>query len=85
MELKLIFREILERIRETSGMKTDFELLRKLSLAVAQSPISILITDTEGRITFVNPAACRMLGFTSTTSIPAVFSTNPVGYVTLNA
>jgi len=38
------------------------QLLRKLSLAVAQSPISILITDTEGRIEYANEAFERISG-----------------------
>ena len=38
--------------------------LRKLSLAVAQSPIGIEIRDTEGRIEYVNQAFTRISGFT---------------------
>ena len=38
------------------------QLLRKLSLAVAQSPTSILITDTDGRIEYVNEAFTRITG-----------------------
>ena len=37
--------------------------LRKLSLAVEQSPNGILITDPDGRIEFVNDAYVRMSGF----------------------
>ncbi|MHB1429567.1 MAG: ATP-binding protein [Rhodocyclaceae bacterium] len=39
------------------------EQLRKLSLAVEQSPESILITDTRGDIEFVNAAFCRSSGY----------------------
>jgi NitT/TauT family transport system ATP-binding protein len=41
-EFTALKREILERIRETSGMKTDFELLRKLSQGTVDTHL-----DTE--------------------------------------
>jgi PAS domain S-box-containing protein len=37
--------------------------LRKLSLAVEQSPESILITDTQGRIEYANEAVTRISGY----------------------
>jgi PAS domain S-box-containing protein len=37
--------------------------LRKLSLAVEQSPVGIVITDVQGRIEYVNPAYERASGF----------------------
>ncbi len=40
------------------------QALRKLSLAVEQCPIGILITDTAGRIDYVNEAFGRISGFT---------------------
>lgn len=40
------------------------EEARKLSRAVEQSPVSVMITDTTGTIDYVNPAFCRMTGFT---------------------
>ncbi len=39
--------------------------IRKLSLAVEQSPNSIIITDAEGVIEYVNPHFCRMSGYES--------------------
>lgn len=39
--------------------------LRRLSVAVEQSPVGIIITDPEGRIEYLNPAFERMTGFTS--------------------
>lgn len=39
------------------------EALVKLSHVIAQSPISIVITDQEGKIEFVNPEICRITGF----------------------
>ena len=40
------------------------EKLRKLSLAVEQSPASVLITDTEGVIEYVNGKFCEVTGYT---------------------
>jgi diguanylate cyclase (GGDEF)-like protein/PAS domain S-box-containing protein len=37
--------------------------LRKLSSAVEHSPASIVISDREGIIEYVNPAFCRMTGY----------------------
>ncbi len=39
--------------------------LRKLSLAVLQSPVSIVITDLEGRIEYVNPAFSQISGYSA--------------------
>jgi PAS domain S-box-containing protein len=39
------------------------EQLRKLSLAVEQSPIGIVISNTDGRIEYVNEAFTRISGF----------------------
>ncbi len=40
------------------------ERLRKLSGAVEQSPVSVVITDTAGAIEYVNPMFTRTTGFT---------------------
>ena len=40
------------------------EELRKLSLAVEQSPASVVITDLDGRIEYVNPKFCEISGYT---------------------
>jgi PAS domain S-box-containing protein len=39
------------------------EQIRKLSRAVEQSPVSILITDTEGTIEYVNDFFCKITGY----------------------
>ena len=41
------------------------EKLRKLSLAVEQSPVSITITDQNGMIEYVNPAYSKITGYTA--------------------
>ncbi len=37
--------------------------LKKLSLAVEQSPVSVVITDLEGRVEYVNPKFCEVMGY----------------------
>jgi len=39
------------------------ESIRMLSQAVNQSPVSIVLTDPEGKILFVNPKFCSLTGF----------------------
>jgi len=41
------------------------EKLRKLSAAIIQSPVSIVITDTAGIIEYVNPKFCELTGYTA--------------------
>jgi nitrogen fixation negative regulator NifL len=48
----------------TARRRADEEL-RKLSLAVAQSPASIVITDLDGRIEYVNPAFSLASGYSA--------------------
>lgn len=54
---------LLVTVRDISKRKDVAELVRKLSRAVDQSPVSIIITDTEGCIEYVNPATCRLTGY----------------------
>jgi two-component system, sensor histidine kinase and response regulator len=51
------FRDITERTRA----EAEF---RKLSSAIGQSPVSIVITDTAGRIEYVNPKFVEISGYT---------------------
>jgi PAS domain S-box-containing protein len=56
-----------EKVRELEEslarrMKAE-EILRKLSLAIEQSPVSIIITDLNGTIEFVNPKFCQVTGY----------------------
>ena len=49
--------------REINVRKGAEEKLRKLSQAVEQSPVSIMITDTMGRIEYVNPRFVQLTGY----------------------
>ncbi len=46
----------------TARVEAEAEL-RKLSLVVEQSPVSVLVTDRQGVIQYVNPHLCRVTGY----------------------
>jgi two-component system, cell cycle sensor histidine kinase and response regulator CckA len=50
-------------IRETTERKKINEELRKLNSAVEQSTSSIVITDLNGTIEYVNPCFCQLTGY----------------------
>lgn len=54
----------LKRIEDESR-KSD-QLLRTLSVAIDQSPVTTVITDVEGNIEFVNPKFEEITGYTAT-------------------
>ena len=54
---------------DITGWKKDQTQLRQLSRAVEQSPSSIVITDLEGRIEYVNPKFTRLTGYSLEESI----------------
>jgi PAS domain S-box-containing protein len=45
--------------------KVAEEELKRLSRSVEQSPASVVITDTDGAIEYVNPAFCRITGYSA--------------------
>ena len=49
---------------DVSERKRAEEQLQKLSLAVGQSPASIVITDTKGNIEYINPKFSQVTGYT---------------------
>jgi len=49
--------------RDITETKQKEDQLRKLSQAVEQSPVSIVITDLDGNIEYANPIACETTGY----------------------
>ncbi|VAW50878.1 diguanylate cyclase/phosphodiesterase (GGDEF & EAL domains) with PAS/PAC sensor(s) [hydrothermal vent metagenome] len=48
---------------EVGSHKLTAENLNKLSQAIEQSPISVMITDLSGSIEYVNPQLCKVTGY----------------------
>jgi len=48
---------------EVGSHKLTAENLNKLSQAIEQSPVSVMITDLDGNIEYVNPQLCRITGY----------------------
>jgi len=51
-------------VRDITVRKLLEEQLRKLSCAVEQSPVTVVITDTTGKIEYVNPKFVQLTGYT---------------------
>ena len=51
--------------RDVTEARRSSEELRKLSRAVAQIPAGVLITDTDGRIEYVNPKFTEISGYST--------------------
>jgi PAS domain S-box-containing protein len=51
-------------VSDVNKRKLAEEQVKKLSRAVEQSPASIVITDTLGKIQYVNPKFCQLTGYT---------------------
>jgi PAS domain S-box-containing protein len=51
--------------REVARRKTAEHELRKRSRVIEQSPSAVVITDTQGRIEYVNPAFCAVTGYSA--------------------
>ena len=49
---------------DISELKQAEQELRKLKIAVDQSPVTIIITDTTGKIEYINPAFSQSSGYT---------------------
>lgn len=50
-------------VRDITQRKQTEELVKKLSRAVEQSPVSIIITNKEGNIEYINPKVTELTGF----------------------
>lgn len=51
--------------RDITAQRKTEEYLKLLSRAIEQNPVTIVITDTKGKIEYVNPAFCRKSGYTA--------------------
>lgn len=59
-----LFEQIAIEIASYILKKKDEEELRKLSQAIINSPIAIVITDSDGNIEYVNPKFTNLTGYT---------------------
>ncbi|HEB81877.1 MAG TPA: EAL domain-containing protein, partial [Gammaproteobacteria bacterium] len=50
--------------KEVNSHKLTAERLNKLSQAIEQSPVSVMITDLDGKIEYVNQQLCQISGYT---------------------
>ncbi|MGF1613991.1 MAG: putative bifunctional diguanylate cyclase/phosphodiesterase [Gammaproteobacteria bacterium] len=53
-------------LRDTTERQRTEEDLRKLTRVVEQSPVSVVITDAQGTIEYVNPKFVELTGYTAT-------------------
>ncbi len=49
--------------RDITDRKRAEDIIRKISTAVDQSPVSVVITDTQGAIEYVNPMFTKITGY----------------------
>jgi PAS domain S-box-containing protein len=54
----ILLHDITDRINAETQIK-------RLSIAIEQSPVTIVITDIDGKIEYVNPAFCNITGYTA--------------------
>jgi len=59
----------LSKLKGDEELRASEQALRKLYVAVEQSPAVIVITDAQGRIEFVNPRFTQVTGYTSDEAI----------------
>jgi len=61
--LPMVFKRVFSEIKTENKLVQAEEELKKLGAAVQQSPVSIIITDCEGCIEYVNPKFCNLTGY----------------------
>ena len=57
-------RQVLVAMRDVSASRAAQQKVRLLSVAIDAAASGVLVTDAEGLIVRVNPAVCRMTGYT---------------------
>jgi len=57
--------QVIASLRDITERKKAEAALTKLSKAVEQSPVSVVITDRRGTIEYVNAAFCQVTGYTA--------------------
>ncbi len=65
--------ELFSALQKSASYLIQEEQVRKLSQAVEQSPVSVVITDTNGKIEYVNPKFTQATGY----EYNEVFGKNP--------
>ncbi len=55
--------KVLRFVREITDRKNNEREIRKLNLAIEQSPVAIVITDLKGNLEYMSPAFLKMTGY----------------------
>jgi len=61
--LPMVFKRVFSELETEQKLVRAEEELKKLGAAVQQSPVSIIITNLEGSIEYVNPKFCNLTGY----------------------
>ncbi|SNB47718.1 EAL domain-containing protein [Geobacter sp. DSM 9736] len=56
--------QCIAEVRLEKQLRQQGEHIRKLSYAVEQSPVSVIITDPSGKVEYINPKFTRLTGYT---------------------
>ncbi|WP_187177486.1 PAS domain S-box protein [Algoriphagus sp. AK58] len=57
--------KILRFVREITDRKKNESEIRKLTLAIEQSPVAIIITDLKGNLEYMSPSFLKMTGYST--------------------
>lgn len=68
-KLRTVIGQCMTSIKWERQIREQEKYIRKLSRAVEQSPVAIIITDTSGTIEYVNPRFTQLTGYSSAEAI----------------